>query len=39
MQPADLIFTGTMEGVSAAVAGDGLVGAIGGMGELRVRIA
>lgn len=39
LQPGDLIFTGTPEGVAAVVAGDTLVGGIAGLGELRVRVA
>ena len=39
LQPGDLIFTGTPEGVAAVVAGDTLVGGVTGLGELRVRIA
>lgn len=39
LQPGDLIFTGTPEGVNAVVAGDLLVGGVDGLPELRVRIA
>ncbi len=39
LAPGDLIFTGTPEGVAAVVSGDTLVGAVDGLGELRVRIA
>jgi len=39
LQPGDLIFTGTPEGVAAVVAGDTLVGGVTGLGELRVRVA
>ena len=39
LQPGDLIFTGTPEGVAAVVAGDTLVGGVTGVGELRIRIA
>ncbi|MEY4364135.1 MAG: Fumarylpyruvate hydrolase [Pseudomonadota bacterium] len=39
LQPGDLIFTGTPEGVAAVVSGDTLVGAIEGLGELSVRVA
>jgi fumarylpyruvate hydrolase len=39
LQPGDLIFTGTPEGVAAVVAGDTLVGGIAGLGTLSVRIA
>jgi fumarylpyruvate hydrolase len=39
LQPGDLIFTGTPEGVAAVVSGDTLVGGVTGLGELRVRVA
>jgi fumarylpyruvate hydrolase len=39
LQPGDLIFTGTPEGVAAVVAGDTLVGGVKGLGELSVKIA
>ncbi|KQT10176.1 fumarylacetoacetate hydrolase family protein [Ramlibacter sp. Leaf400] len=39
LQPGDLIFTGTPEGVAAVSAGDTLVGSVAGLGELRVRVA
>ncbi|MEI8156387.1 MAG: fumarylacetoacetate hydrolase family protein [Burkholderiales bacterium] len=38
LQPGDLIFTGTPEGVSAVVRGDTLVGAIDGLQGVQVRI-
>lgn len=38
LQPGDLIFTGTPEGVAAVKTGDVLEGAIDGLGELRVKI-
>jgi fumarylpyruvate hydrolase len=38
LQPGDLIFTGTPAGVAAVTTGDLMVGAIDGLGELRVRI-
>jgi fumarylpyruvate hydrolase len=38
LQPGDLIFTGTPEGVGAVVAGDVLEGRISGLQPLRVRI-
>ena len=38
LQPGDLIYTGTPEGVAAVVKGDTLVGAVGGLGELRVTV-
>ena len=39
LQPGDLIYTGTPEGVAAVVAGDTLVGGITGLGELKVQVA
>jgi fumarylpyruvate hydrolase len=38
LQPGDLIYSGTPEGVAAVVAGDTLVGGVAGLGELSVRI-
>ena len=38
LQPGDLIFTGTPEGVGPVVAGDMLQGAIDGVGEITLRI-
>ncbi|WP_334188881.1 fumarylacetoacetate hydrolase family protein [Noviherbaspirillum sp.] len=38
LQPGDLIFTGTPEGVAAVKKGDLLEGSIAGLGELRLRI-
>jgi fumarylpyruvate hydrolase len=38
LQPGDLIFTGTPEGVAAVVAGDLLEGRVEGVGELKVRL-
>ncbi|TFV98587.1 FAA hydrolase family protein [Oxalobacteraceae bacterium OM1] len=38
LQPGDLIFTGTPEGVGAVQRGDLLEGAVAGVGELRVKI-
>ena len=38
LQPGDLIFTGTPEGVGAVVRGDTLVGAIDGLQAIHVRI-
>jgi fumarylpyruvate hydrolase len=38
LQPGDLIFSGTPAGVGAVVAGDTLVGAFEGLGELRLNI-
>jgi len=39
MQPGDLIFTGTPEGVAAVVRGDVLEGGVEGLGTLRVEMA
>ncbi len=39
LAPGDLIFTGTPEGVAAAVRGDLLVGSIDGLSELRTTLA
>ncbi|MEJ7688582.1 MAG: fumarylacetoacetate hydrolase family protein [Variovorax sp.] len=39
LQPGDLIFTGTPEGVAAVVAGDTMVGEITGLPTLTVRVA
>jgi fumarylpyruvate hydrolase len=38
LHAGDLIYTGTPEGVGAAVVGDILVGSVAGLGELKVRI-
>jgi fumarylpyruvate hydrolase len=38
LQPGDLIYTGTPEGVGAVVAGDTLVGSVAGLGELKVKL-
>jgi fumarylpyruvate hydrolase len=38
LQPGDLIFTGTPEGVAAVQRGDLLEGSIEGVGDLRVKI-
>ena len=38
LQPGDLIFTGTPEGVAAVVTGDTLVGAVAGLGEIKVHV-
>ncbi len=38
LQPGDLIYTGTPEGVAAVVAGDTLLGSVGGLGTLSVRV-
>ena len=39
LQPGDLIYTGTPEGVAAVVPGDLMVGSVNGLGEIRVRVA
>lgn len=39
LQPGDLIFTGTPEGVAAVVAGDLMEGGIDGLGALEVRVS
>ncbi|MBA2675344.1 fumarylacetoacetate hydrolase family protein [Ramlibacter sp.] len=39
LQPGDLIFTGTPEGVAAVNVGDTLMGSVGGLGTLSVKIA
>jgi fumarylpyruvate hydrolase len=39
LQAGDLIFTGTPAGVGAVVAGDTMVGAITGVGELHIRMS
>ncbi|MDB5892762.1 MAG: 5-carboxymethyl-2-hydroxymuconate isomerase [Rhodoferax sp.] len=38
LQPGDLVYSGTPEGVGAVVAGDLIVGGVAGIGELSVRI-
>lgn len=38
LQPGDLIYTGTPEGVAAVVPGDVLVGEVAGLGQLTVRL-
>jgi fumarylpyruvate hydrolase len=38
LQPGDLIFTGTPEGVAAVVTGDTLLGAVAGLGEIKVHV-
>jgi fumarylpyruvate hydrolase len=38
LQAGDLIFTGTPEGVAAVVAGDTMVGAVGGLGDIKVHV-
>jgi len=39
LQPGDLIYTGTPEGVAAVVSGDNMVGGVAGLTELRIRVA
>ncbi|MGH8857634.1 MAG: fumarylacetoacetate hydrolase family protein, partial [Polaromonas sp.] len=39
LQPGDLIYTGTPEGVAAVVSGDTLVGGVAGLGTLTVKVA
>ncbi len=39
LQPGDLIYSGTPEGVAAVVAGDTLVGGVAGLGTLTVKVA
>lgn len=38
LQPGDLIYTGTPEGVAAVVQGDVLVGSVTGVGELTIKV-
>ena len=38
LQPGDLIYTGTPEGVGAVVAGDRIEGRIEGVGEISVNV-
>jgi fumarylpyruvate hydrolase len=38
LQPGDLIYTGTPEGVAAVVAGDTLVGGVGGLPTLSIKV-
>lgn len=38
LQPGDLIYSGTPEGVAAVVPGDTLEGSVGGVGTLKVKI-
>ena len=39
LQPGDLIYTGTPEGVAAVVSGDTMVGEVQGLGTLTVKVA
>jgi fumarylpyruvate hydrolase len=39
LQPGDLIYTGTPEGVAAVVAGDVLVGQVAGLGSFEIKIS
>ncbi len=38
LQPGDLIYTGTPEGVAAVVAGDTMIGGVAGLGTLTVKV-
>jgi fumarylpyruvate hydrolase len=38
LQPGDLIYTGTPEGVNAVQRGQTLVGGIDGLGEIRLKV-
>jgi fumarylpyruvate hydrolase len=38
LQPGDLIYTGTPAGVNAVVSGDTMVGMVGGLTELRIKV-
>lgn len=38
LEPGDLIYTGTPEGVGPVVPGDLMVGSVAGLGELRVKV-
>jgi fumarylpyruvate hydrolase len=38
LQPGDLIYTGTPEGVGAVVSGDEMLGTVAGLPDLRVRV-
>jgi fumarylpyruvate hydrolase len=39
LQPGDLIYTGTPDGVGPVVAGDKITGTVAGVGEVELRIA
>lgn len=39
LQPGDLIYTGTPEGVAAVVSGDTMVGSVAGLGSITVQVA
>jgi fumarylpyruvate hydrolase len=39
LEPGDLVYSGTPEGVAAVVSGDTMVGSVGGLGELRVKVS
>ena len=39
LQPGDLIYTGTPEGVAAVVSGDTLTGGVTGLGTLSIKVA
>ncbi|UUX95359.1 fumarylacetoacetate hydrolase family protein [Aquabacterium sp. J223] len=38
LEPGDILMTGTPEGVNAVVAGDTMVGAVDGIGQIEVRV-
>ena len=38
LQPGDLIYTGTPEGVGAVVTGDVLEGGVDGLGSIRLKL-
>jgi hypothetical protein len=38
LHPGDILLTGTPEGVAAVVPGDTMVGAVAGLGELKVKV-
>jgi fumarylpyruvate hydrolase len=38
LQPGDLVYTGTPEGVNAVQRGQTMVGGIDGLGEIRVKV-
>jgi fumarylpyruvate hydrolase len=39
LQPGDLIYTGTPEGVGAVVSGDLMVGTVAGLPDLKVSVS
>ena len=38
LQPGDLIYSGTPAGVAAVVTGDTMIGGVGGIGMLKVKV-